>query len=148
MHSPSVFHTMLPERTTIHGEAVSSPAFTASRLLKTQHRNGTHFCPNHRSSAFSATHTIPSYTTSLESATALHQNGGASTWKFLTVARATRESVNATGRPSPSRRVAFPYHDHQSWPLPTIPPVRCASIVKSRPVTTNQEAWSWMNMTR
>ena len=83
---------------------------------------------------------MPSYTTSLESATALHQNGCASIRKFLTTPRVTFFRVNATGRPSPSSRVRVAKYDHHGWPFPLIPPAPCASTVKSRPVTTNQDA--------
>ena len=91
---------------------------------------------------------MPSYTTSLESATALHQNGCASILKSLTTPLVTFFSVSATGRPSPSSRVRVAKYDHHDWPLPLMPPVLCASMVKSRPVTTNQEAWFWIKTTR
>ena len=100
-----------------------------------------HFCLNHVASAFSATQVMPSYSTSCESATALHQNGCASIRKFLTTPRVTFFRVNATGRPSPSSRVRVAKYDHHGWPLPSMPPSLCASMTKSCPVMTNQEAW-------
>ena len=112
------------------------------------HAAKTHFCPNHLSSAFSATHRIPSYSTALDSATALHQNDCASILKSRTTARVTLLRVNGMGRPSPSSRARVAKYDHHGWPFPLMPPDACASMTKSRPVTTNQEAWSWMKMTR
>ena len=91
---------------------------------------------------------IPSYVTSLESATMLHQNGCASIRKSFTTARVTLLSVNAIGRPSPSSRTRVAKYDHQGWPFPLIPPDACASMTKSCPVTTNQDAWFWRNITR
>ena len=65
----------------------------------------TYFFPAYVGSWFVALQYIPSYVTSLESATALHQNGCASMRKSRTTPRVTLLSVNATGRPSPSARV-------------------------------------------
>ena len=134
--TPSVFGTTLVHR---------------QRLRSAENIDGegsTHFFPTKAGSSFVALQNIPSYTTSLESAIALHQNGCASILKSLTTPLVTFFSVNATGRPSPSSRVRVAKYDHHGWPLPLMPPVPCASRVKSWPVTTNQEAWSWMKMTR
>ena len=78
----------------------------------------------------------------------MHQNGCASILKSRTTARVTLLRVNAMGRPSPSSRTRVAKYDHHGWPFPLIPPAPCASIVKSRPVTTNQDAWLWRKMTR
>ena len=83
---------------------------------------------------------IPSYVTSLESATMLHQNGWASILKSFTTTRVTLLSVKAMGRPSPSSRTRVAKYDHHGWPFPLIPPDACASMTKSCQVTTNQDA--------
>ncbi len=121
---------------------------TSDKAARTQIENKTHFFPAYAGSWLVALQYMPSYVTSRESATALHQNGCASTRKSFTSPRVTLLSVNATGRPSPSSRVRVAKYDHQGWPFPLMPPDECASMTKSCPVTTNQEAWSWMNMTR
>ena len=51
------------------------------------------------------------------------------------------------GRPSPSSRTHVAKYVHHGWPT-LILPALCASIVKSRQVTTSQDTCLWRKMPR
>jgi hypothetical protein len=68
--------------------------------------------PAYAAFVFVALHAMPSYSTSAESATVLHQNGCAWMRSARTTALRACESVRAIGRPSPSARVRFAKYVH------------------------------------
>lgn len=86
----------------------SAPKSNLPRPRPKTQKKTTHFCPAYNGSVLVALHTIPSYTTSLLSATVLHQNGCSSILKSLTVPLVTLNTVKAIGRPSPSERERLP----------------------------------------
>jgi len=58
---------------------------------------------------------MPSYVTSTEFATALHQNGGELIVKSRIVPRVALKTVSESGRPSPSSRVCDVKYSHHGY---------------------------------
>lgn len=112
---PSVFGTMLNTRSQTKGETPHVCVSNSTGVEERQRRNDPHFCPKNVAFVFVALHFIPSYVTSTDCATALHQKGGALMVKSRIVPRVALKTVRESGRPSPSSRVCDWKYSHQGY---------------------------------